>query len=33
MGAAFAGLGFGIAQHLRFAAAEVAAPAARARAL
>jgi MFS family permease len=33
MGAVFAGLGFGIAQHLRFAAAEVAAPAARARAI
>ncbi len=32
-GAAFAGLGFGIAQHLRFAAAEVAAPEARARAI
>src|SRR6516162_4430457 len=31
-GAALAGLGFGIAQHLRFAAAEVAAPPARARA-
>ena len=29
----FAGLGFGIAQHLRFAAAEVAAPEARARAI
>ncbi len=33
VGAAFAGLGFGIAQHLRFAAAEVAAPEARARAI
>ena len=33
LGAVFAGLGFGIAQHLRFAAAEVAAPAARARAI
>ncbi len=33
IGAAFAGLGFGIAQHLRFAAAEVAAPEARARAI
>jgi MFS family permease len=33
MGAVFAGLGFGIAQHLRFAAAEVAAPEARARAI
>jgi MFS family permease len=32
-GAACAGLGFGIAQHLRFAAAEVAAPEARARAI
>jgi MFS family permease len=33
IGAACAGLGFGIAQHLRFAAAEVAAPEARARAI
>ena len=33
VGAVFAGLGFGIAQHLRFAAAEVAAPEARARAI
>jgi len=33
IGAAFAGLGFGIAQHLRFAAAEVAAAEARARAI
>jgi MFS family permease len=33
IGAVFAGLGFGIAQHLRFAAAEVAAPEARARAI
>jgi MFS family permease len=33
VGAAFAGLGFGIAQHLRFAAAEVAAAEARARAI
>src|SRR5579863_1567325 len=33
VGAAFAGLGFGISQHLRFAAAEVAASAARARAV
>lgn len=33
VGAAFAGLGFGIAQHLRFAAAEVAATEARARAI
>jgi MFS family permease len=33
VGAIFAGLGFGIAQHLRFAAAEVAAPEARARAI
>lgn len=33
MGAAFAGLGYGIAQHLRFAAAEVAATEARARAI
>jgi MFS family permease len=33
VGAAFAGLGFGIAQHLRFAAAEVAAADARARAI
>lgn len=33
VGAAFAGLGFGIAQHLRFAAAEVAAPEARPRAI
>jgi MFS family permease len=33
LGAAFAGLGFGIAQHLRFAAAEVADPEARARAI
>src|ERR1700722_9287684 len=32
-GAACAGLGFGIAQHLRFAAAEVAAPGKRARAI
>jgi len=33
VGAVFAGLGFGIAQHLRFAAAEVAAPEARPRAI
>ena len=33
VGAVFAGLGFGIAQHMRFAAAEVAAPEARARAI
>src|SRR5262252_7891902 len=33
LGAVFAGLGFGIAQHLRFAAAEVAAAEARARAI
>jgi MFS family permease len=33
LGAVFAGLGFGIAQHLRFAAAEVAATEARARAI
>ena len=33
VGAVFAGLGFGIAQHLRFAAAEVAAAEARARAI
>ncbi|MEJ0015442.1 MAG: MFS transporter [Acetobacteraceae bacterium] len=33
LGAVFAGLGFGIAQHLRFAAAEVAAPQARPRAI
>ena len=33
IGAVFAGLGFGIAQHLRFAAAEVAASEARARAI
>jgi MFS family permease len=33
VGAVFAGLGFGISQHLRFAAAEVAAPDARARAI
>jgi len=33
VGAVFAGLGFGIAQHLRFAAAEVAASEARARAM
>jgi MFS family permease len=33
IGAVFAGLGFGIAQHLRFAAAEVAAPEARTRAI
>ena len=33
IGAVFAGLGFGIAQHLRFAAAEVAAPEVRARAI